>query len=314
MTILVCGEALYDVFQTGDDGSSGLSFDARVGGSPFNVAIGIARLDGDAALLTGLSTDALGTRLHDRLSAEGVDTSYIIRSGRRTTLSLVGLDASGQPDYAFYGIGSADCALTEADLPDLPPAVTALHFGSYSIAVRPVADALAVLATRHSQRFISLDPNIRPTIEADMSIWRSRIDTFREHANLIKVSAEDLGLLYPGRPSYDIAEEWLSGGPDLVIITDGGAAVKAYRRTGLVEVQPDPVDVVDTVGAGDSFQASILADLQSRISMSVCAEDLPDRDLAEILGAAANASGVVCRRRGADLPSRSDRDSVNASN
>ncbi|MEO1494854.1 MAG: carbohydrate kinase [Pseudomonadota bacterium] len=310
MTLLVCGEALYDIFQTGDDGAGALSFDARVGGSPFNVAIGIARLGGQASLLTGISTDALGGRLFERLKQEGVGTGYIIRSGRRTTLSLVGLDATGHPDYAFYGIGSADCAIAPDDMPDLPPDVEGLHLGSYSIAVAPVADALAGLIAANAERFVSLDPNVRPTIEPDMGVWRSRIDALRRHSDLIKVSAEDLGMLFPGQAPADIAQDWLSGGATLVIVTDGGHAVRAYRDSGVVEVRPAPIKVIDTVGAGDSFQASLLADLQARGPLSVTRGDLPDADLSAILADAARAAAVTCGRRGADLPTLADRDSV----
>ncbi len=308
MTILVCGEALYDIFQTGADDTGALSFEARVGGSPFNVAIGIARLGGDAGLLTGISDDLLGTRLFGRLTAEGVGTGYVVRSGRRTTLSLVGLDAACTPDYAFYGIGSADCALTPQDMPDLPDTISALHFGSYSIAVSPVADALAGLALRYADRFISLDPNVRPTIEPDMAVWRARIDGLRAHADLIKVSTEDLELLFPGRSPDEIARDWLSDGAGLVVITDGGRAVRAYRGNACHEISASAVEVIDTVGAGDSFHASLLGDLQARGPMSVAAQSLSDADLVTLITSAARAAGVTCSRRGADLPTRAERD------
>ena len=302
MTILVCGEALYDLFQVAERSPGEISFDARVGGSPFNVAVGIARLGGDAALLTGISTDLLGERLFNRLTEEGVDTRYLVRSGRRTTLSLVGLDAEGHPDYAFYGVGSADCALTIDDMPTLPADISALHFGSFSLAVPPVANALADLAARHSDRFISIDPNVRPTIEPDMAVWRARIDAMRRHANLIKVSAEDLDMLYPGAEPATVAETWLRDGCDLVIVTAGGGGVEAFRGENRLQHLPEPVEVVDTVGAGDTFQASILAGLQRRGVLSVSAEDLPDEAVLSEIAMASRAAGITCSRRGADLP------------
>ena len=302
MTILVCGEALYDLFQVAEPSPGTLSFEARVGGSPFNVAIGIARLGGDAALLTGLSADMLGERLFNRLTDEGVDTRYLVRNDRRTTLSLVGLDPAGQPDYAFYGVGSADCALTVADMPSLPASVNALHFGSYSLALPPVADALAALAAKHRERFISLDPNVRPTIEPDMAIWRARIDAMRHHANLIKVSAEDLEMLYPDASPASIAESWLDDGCDLVLVTAGAGQVGIFRPANTLHHTPAPVEVVDTVGAGDTFQASFLAGLQRRGTYAVTPEALPDDALIEEVGRAARAAGMTCTRRGADLP------------
>ena len=173
--ILVCGEALFDLFLAEEDGPGALRFDACAGGSPFNVAVGVARLGGAVGLLAGVSRDLLGARLEAMLEAEGVDTRYLVRSDRPTTLSVVGSDAEGQPAYAFYGAGAADRSVDASELPALDGAVTGLHLGSYAIAVAPIADALARLVEREARRFVSLDPNVRPTIEPDMAVWRSRI-------------------------------------------------------------------------------------------------------------------------------------------
>ena len=303
MTILVCGEALYDVFQTGaaDDGS--LTFDARVGGSPFNVAIGIARQGGKAAFLTGISKDLLGQRLVARLETEGVDTRHIIRSGRRTTLSLVGLDAQGHPDYAFYGVGSADVSVTVQDMPVLPDSIEALHFGSYAIAVPPAADAYAQLAERYQDRFLSLDPNIRPTIEPDMGVWRARIDRMRVHCNLIKVSVEDLDMLYPGHAPDQIARDWLHNQTELVIVTDGANGARAFSAREELAVPGKQIAVVDTVGAGDSFHATTLQGLQARNVFTHGAGWAASIELGDLLARSVNASAIVCGRVGADMPS-----------
>ncbi|MGD1923553.1 MAG: carbohydrate kinase [Paracoccaceae bacterium] len=310
MTILVCGEALYDLFQIAEPEPGRLSLDARVGGSPFNVAVGIARLGGAAALLTGISRDLLGQRLMARLEDEGVGTGYLVRSGRRTTLSLVGLDAQGSPDYAFYGVGSADVALETTDMPNLTPTVQAMHFGSYSIAMEPAADAFASLAEQTRDRFISLDPNVRPTIEPDMAVWRSRIDALRRRCNLIKVSAEDLGMLYSDTDPAEIAQNWLEDGVELVIVTDGGKSVRAWRKDTVQSLAPDPIDVVDTVGAGDSFQAAVLAGLQARGRMAVDPDALPVPDLKRLLARASRAAAITCTRRGAELPTITDLETV----
>ncbi len=306
MTILVCGEALFDFFQTDVANAGGLTFDARVGGSPFNVAVGVARLGGRAALLTGISTDFLGARLFQQLEDEGVGTDFVVRNGRRTTVSLVGLDARGSPDYSFYGVGSADCALTPEDMPELPSEVAALHFGSYSIAVSPVADALAGLAERAGGRFVSLDPNVRPTIEPDMSVWRQRIDRLRKHTDMIKVSREDLGMLYPGEAADAVALSWVADGCKLVVVTSGSANIEAFRPDRRIAIAPPTVDVVDAVGAGDAFQASLLAGLQAQSSFSVLPADLSDDVLRTLIGKAAEAGAITCGRRGADLPRSSD--------
>ncbi|MEM7422707.1 MAG: carbohydrate kinase [Pseudomonadota bacterium] len=304
MTILVCGEALYDLFQTDEPEPGRLTLDARVGGSPFNVAIGLARMETPAALLTGMSTDLLGDRLAAQLEREGVGTGYLVRTGRRTTLSVVGVDADGGPSYAFYGVGSADCSLTEGDLPDIGADVAALHFGSYSIAVTPVADALSALAQGCRDRFISLDPNVRPTIEPDMQIWRTRIDALRSIADLIKVSAEDLGMLYPDERPEAIIRRWAEDGAGMVVLTDGGASVYAVRGSDEIRVTPPATEIVDTVGAGDTFQAVLLSEIWRSGAMSVREADRVT--LEGWLSLAARAAAVTCTRRGADLPRRGD--------
>ncbi len=304
---LVCGEALYDLFMAGDGVSSDVQFDGRIGGSPFNVAIGMARLGASTALFTGISTDTLGARLIEALEGEGVSTEYLIRTDRRTTLSVVGLDASGSPSYTFYGADSADCSIVVDDLPALESRITGLHLGSYSIAVSPVADALAAFVEREKHRFVSLDPNVRPTVEPDMGIWRTRIDALRRQASLIKVSAEDLAILFPGADPVDIVQEWARGGPELVVLTDGGNAGVAIRGSDCIRFVPPRTQVVDTVGAGDAFQASLLASLAASASVRRgILSAMTIGDLEAILTRASHAASITCERRGADLPRLED--------
>ncbi|MEL6475857.1 MAG: carbohydrate kinase [Pseudomonadota bacterium] len=301
MSILVCGEALYDVFQTESGAEGRLTFEARPGGSPFNVACGIARLGGQAALLTGLSTDTFGARLLGELQRDGVNTGYLQRNARRTTLSVVGLDPGGSPDYAFYGTDSADCGLTEADMPPLGPEIRALHLGSYPLVVPPVADALAALALRHRGLFLSLDPNIRPTIAPDMALWRARIDGLRPHARLIKVSAEDLALLTPGRAPIETARAWAAEHPCLVVLTAGPDSLTALLGETVVHVTPPAVEVVDTVGAGDAVQASLLAGLQRLGAFDDGVHALAETALRGLLEDAARRGAQTCAVRGARI-------------
>ena len=300
--ILVCGEALFDLFLRDSDGPGAFPIDARAGGSPFNVAIGVARRGGRAALLTGLSDDLLGRRLFEVLENEGVETGYLIRSGRRTTLSVVDLATDGQPAYAFYGVGSADCAVTEADLPAIGPEVAALHFGSYSIVETPVADAFAALAAREAGRFISVDPNARPTIAPDPAVWRERLGHLLIHADMVKVSTEDLAFLYPDAPVERVVEAWLGSGPDLVVVTDGGASVSAFTPATRVDIAPPSVTVVDTVGAGDAFQAALLAGLAAAGPLTAGAARLEREAIPPLITAAAEVAAATCARRGADIP------------
>jgi fructokinase len=301
---LVCGEALFDFFLETDDGPAAATYAARAGGSPFNVAIGLARLGHASGLLTGLSSDLLGQRLAQVLRDEGVSTVYAVPTDRPTTISLVGLDAAGVPAYQFYKNGSADIGVTPADLPALGPEVVGLHFGSYSIAAAPVADAFTALATAERKRFISVDPNIRPTVEPDMAVWRARLDALLPLASLVKTSAEDLALLHPGRSAEAFAADLLGRGVRLVVVTDGGETATGFTAGGLrAMARPPKVAVVDTVGAGDTFQAALIARLLAAPGGPSAALDALDADgLAALLGYAARAAAITCSRRGADLP------------
>ena len=302
---VVCGEALFDVFVGEDRRDGSLPLDARAGGSPFNVAIGLARLGSPAGFLAGLSRDPLGERLAARLDAEGVDTRYLVRSDRLTTLSLVGKTPEGTPAYTFYGAGAADRSLTLADLPDLPRKVIGLHFGSYSIVAKPGADALAALAEREAgSRLISLDPNVRPTVEPDMKVWRRRIDALAGTASLIKVSSEDLALLWPGKSIDAIAKQWLDLGVALVVVTLGEKGALAYTARHAVAIAAAKTRIVDSVGAGDSFQAALLHALAAmKLTSKSKLALISQSEMIAVLNYANRAAAITCGRRGADLPS-----------
>jgi fructokinase len=300
---LVCGEALFDFFLESEAGPAAATYAARAGGSPFNVAIGLARLGQPSGLMTGLSSDLLGQRLAQVLADEGVSTAYAIATDRPTTLSLVGLDTHGVPAYQFYDNGSADTGVTESDLPTLGPDVTGLHFGSYSLAATPVADAMAAFAAANRDRFISVDPNVRPTVEPDMDIWRARMAALFGLADLVKISAEDHELLWPGRSSEQVAADIIGRGAQLVVVTRGGEAALGWTASGLhATAAPPPVTVIDTVGAGDTFQAALLARLLRGSGPKAVLEAIEAESLGDMLGYAARAAAITCSRRGADLP------------
>ena len=298
---LVCGDSLFDFFLESEAGPGAATYAARAGGSPFNVAIGLARLGAEAGLLAGISTDMLGQRLARVLDAEGVSRRYVIPTDRPTTISLVGLDADGVPAYQFYD--SSDTGVRPSDLPEIGPEVTGLHFGSYSLAAAPVADAAATLATAHRDRFISVDPNVRPTVVPDMDVWRARLDLLFPLAGLVKISAEDLELLWPGRTAAHFAEDVLARGTRLVVVTDGGAAAHGWTAGGdHASARPPKVEVVDTVGAGDTFQAALIAQLLRDGDPAAAIGGLDTDGLSRLLAHAARAASITCSRRGADLP------------
>jgi len=308
---LVCGEALFDLFPEDSSADARIRFDARAGGSPFNVAIGLARLDVHAALLTGISKDMLGERLTAVLANEGVSTQYLVKNGRRTTLSLVGLDKTGAPSYSFYGIGSADCGVKYKHLPEMGDDLTGMHFGSYSTVVRPVAKAFAKLAKKNKEKFISYDPNIRLTIEPKLDVWRRGVEEFSKLADVIKISKEDFDLLYEQESPEQKAQQWIDHGVKLVILTDGGKQINAWSGAGYsLNVAPPSFKIVDTVGAGDTFQAAILKRLLEYDNPKNMLAGIDQSTLRAMLEFSATAAALTCTRRGADLPRLAEVDAV----
>ena len=304
---LSCGEALYDLFPSAET-DTGFTFDARIGGSPFNVAVGLSRLGRSAALFTGISSDPLGRRLEQALKDEGVETAWLVSKQNPTTLALVGLGTKGVPHYSFYGHDAADCSVGEADLPDLSQSVAAMHFGSYSLVVEPTGSSLLQLARRHhDEKLISFDPNLRLNVEPDIDRWRRRAEDFSEIADLIKVSDEDLEILFPGDGIDSAISRWNSRGVQLIVVTRGADGALVSLRGTVFEASGRTVEVVDTVGAGDSFQAGLLCGLDEfgKATKSGLSEVSLD-ECRQVVDFAMAAAAMTCTRRGADLPHRSD--------
>ena len=303
--ILVCGEALVDLFVDGPAEGGGLPATAVAGGSPFNVAVGLARLGTPVGFLGGLSADPFGAFLRDRLRAEGVDTGLAKRSAKPTPLVVVSPDAAGHPAYTFHAHDCADRDVSEADLPPaLGPEVEALAIGSWPMAVEPIGSALLALAEREPGRsVVSLDPNLRPSMVGDLARWRERFARFARAATIIKVSAEDLGIAYgENADAEELARGWLDAGARLVVLTRGADGATAFHAAGVFHEGGRPVAVVDTVGAGDTFHAALLARLGQRgLLRREAIAALDAAALRDALRYAVAASGVTCRRRGADL-------------
>ncbi|VVN08620.1 5-dehydro-2-deoxygluconokinase [Pseudomonas fluorescens] len=306
---LVCGEALFDFFSEEDASglASKISFKAIAGGSPFNVAVGLRRLGVDAALFAGLSTDYLGRRLQQVLQEEGVRPDYLIDSVAPTTLAMVAVGANGSPHYSFRGEGCADRQLKAEHLPHLGPEIRGLHIGSFSLVVQPIADTLLELVQRESgKRLISLDPNVRLNPEPDIEVWRSRMATLVALADLIKVSDEDLSLLYPGQDPQRIIEGWLQHRCQLVFLTRGGDGASVFsRQHGSWSVPACTVSIADTVGAGDTFQAALITWLTEHELDSIAGVSRLSREqLDEMLRFAVQAAALTCSKTGPDLPYR----------
>jgi fructokinase len=306
--LMICGEALFDVFQ-GADTPTGMSLDARVGGSPFNLAVGLARLGQPAALFTAVSTGFAGERLMRALVAEGVDTRAVARTDDPTTLSLIGLDAHGVPNYAFYGEGAADRNVTAEHLAAVAGGVALVHLGSYATVVEPVASTQRALVERERARgaLIAYDPNIRLNVEPDLARWRDQLDWMLPRTDLLKISDEDLGLLLPATGIDAFAARALAAGVRLVVVTRGGEGAVGWAGGARVEAAPVPVEVVDTVGAGDTFQAALICWLAEHGALTRAGlQALPADSLRAALQFAARAAAITCSRRGADMPRRAE--------
>jgi len=265
---LSCGDSLFDMFiaaakngkhQNTDD--TRISVEGVVGGSPMNVALGLARLGYNSRYLTKLSNDLFGKRIAQFLDYNSVDRTLSVPTDLNSTLAMVETGVDGSAQYVFYIENTADVALVVEELPALlPEDVRVLHFGSYSTAVEPVAGTLKHLAARESAaRVISYDPNLRLSIEPDVSVWRASFETFAASANLIKASDEDIESLYGRGSEEKFVADCFSRGAQLVYVTrgpDGGSAFSSAGENAVADGVS--VSVVDTVGAGDTFQAAIL--------------------------------------------------------
>ena len=223
----------------------------------------------------------------------------------------VAVGANGSPQYSFRGEGCADRQLQPEHLPTLGPEVRGLHIGSFSLVVQPIADTLLALVRRESgKRLISLDPNVRLNPEPDIELWRARIATLVELADLIKVSDEDLHLLYPGQDPAQVIEGWLQHRCQLVFLTRGGEGASVFSRThGSWSAPACGIKIADTVGAGDTFQAALITWLTEQQLDSVeGVKQLGREQIDRMLKFAVQAATLTCSKTGPDLPYRQQLD------
>ena len=306
--ILVCGEALYDLFLTDGDSQGVVAIEASPGGSPFNAAIGLARLGQAVGFFSSISTDVFGERLVRLLRREGVYDGYVRRSPAPSTLSIVGAGPQGTTHYSFRGNGAADRMIFAADLPAEIPGVRAIHVGSLATVVQPIGEALRTLVSRESSHcVISYDPNVRPTVQPDPNVWRRALSTLITMSHLMKISTEDVDYLYRGADPKTLVAQWIGAGARLVVLTRGELGVSAWTRRVHVQLPAERVTVVDTVGAGDAFQAALLAGLAETGALSPQAiGELDEPALSRLLGFATRAAAITCSRRGANPPRRAE--------
>ncbi len=301
---VVVGEALIDIV-TPPDGEPA----EHVGGSPANVAKGLARLGHPVQLATHIGQDARGGRIAAELGADGVRLTPGSLAAQRTPTASAHLDASGAATYEF------DLAWRlEPHLP-IPDGAAHLHTGSIAVTLDPGATAVRRLVERARQgATISYDPNARPAIMGDVAQARAQVEVLASFSDVVKVSDEDLAWLYGPEAGADpvrIARQWTRGGPPLVVVTRGGEGAIAVAGGEAESFPPAPVDVVDTVGAGDSFMAGLISGLLDAglLGGPEARERLRGTSLAQVRPAvvrALRAAEVTVSRAGANPPTRTE--------
>jgi fructokinase len=306
--ILCAGEALIDMLPRRTEAHEA-AFAPYPGGSVFNTAVALSRLGTKTEFFSGLSTDLFGERLDGVLMANGVGSSLAHRSDRPTTLAFVTLN-DGHASYAFYDENTAGRMLTEADLPTIPEEAKACFFGGISLAVEPCADAYAALIAQADKldRVVMIDPNIRPGFIADEARFRARLDAMLSHTDIIKASDEDLRWLLGDHPLPVLAEKLFAKGPSVVLVTQGAAGVTGFHGALEIHVDAQDVKVVDTVGAGDTFNAGVLAGLDDAgaLDKDLIGKGLDEDTLRAAMTLGVCAAAVTVTRAGANPPRRDE--------
>jgi fructokinase len=295
--IVVCGEALIDVIHNGDGTER-----AVPGGGPFNTARALARLGVPTSFLGHLSDDPFGRELAELLKSDGANLDLATFGPERTTMAMADVDSEGLAEYQFVVQGTSAPQLTVSMLPDrLSPEVNALHLGTLGMVLEPMASTLVEFIHRErAARVVMLDPNVRAGLIPD-DVYRERLRDAVSRSTIVKASEDDLVWMFPGVGYRDAAEQLLASGVRLVVVTLGSAGSFAAHRDLRFSVEAVPVDLVDTIGAGDAFGAALLAWLHDNGHLEQDLTLKSDELLAALQYACA-AAAITCSRAGAEPP------------
>ena len=305
--LLSCGDALVDFLPV----KSADGRDAAVpvvGGSCLNIAVGIARLGAPAGFVGGISADLFGCMIADHASGSQVDLRYVTRSAHQTTLAFV-RHVGGEPQYAFYdeATASRNWIYQHGSIPF--DKIEVIHVGSTTLANdKGAVQALAMIEDAGGSTTISFDPNCRPNLVGHKARYVDQMNAFAAAADIVRMSDVDFEFLYGGTNYGERASSLIAAGASLVVVTRGINGAQAWHRAaGLVKVEASTTSVVDTIGAGDSFQAALLFALRAigRIEREALAQLNPD-ELRRTLSFAATCAAFTCERAGADPPRQSD--------
>ena len=299
MDMLCLGETLIDFKATGT-----LAFQGYPGGSPMNVAIAAARLEAAVGFASQASSDQFGSFLRRYIADNGVDTSLLEHSDAPSTLAFVS-EIDGEAHFDFMANGTADSLYDPQPRPVLPASVKVVFFGSISLLQDPAAQAITDIVRAHrDQATVVFDPNVRPALIADRTQYLQQLPAWLELCHIAKVSTQDLRWLYPEQAIDSIAAQWLAQGVPAVIITQGSQGASLYRQgqEPLQSTSPQ-VDVVDTVGAGDTFSGALMVELLTH-SRTASFRDFSNDTWQRIVGTAIAAAAYNCTQAGANPPTR----------
>jgi fructokinase len=297
VSIWVCGEVLIDVLPSGP----------VVGGGPANTAKALARLGHDVHFIDGISSDAFGQSARGELLHDGVNLDLVQLSDKPTCTATVTLDAAGAASYEFLIDGTATFDFAASWLPDpyrFQPQV--LHIGTLVTVIEPGASALYDWAMQVAEFApIVFDPNIRPSVQPDRDLYEAAVEKWAALSAVIKVSDDDLAWLFPGQSIDDVANRWISDGVFLVVVTRGANGLVGFTADGRVEVPGVKVDVIDTVGAGDTVGAIVV---EAMVAHGLI--ELRGELLRSVLTRAGAAAAITCSRQGAQPPYKHELPSI----
>ncbi|ACZ84879.1 carbohydrate kinase family protein [Streptosporangium roseum] len=301
--VAVLGECVADAFATGSPSRGELALRVLPGGSPANTAVALSRLGTPTRFLGRISRDSFGALFRAHLGASGVDLTGCVTADEPSTLAVATLDESGQAGYTFYAEGSADWQWSTAELTaERLGDVSCLHTGSMALVGAPGAEHVEELLARTAvHATVSIDPNVRAAF-VDLAVYRERMPLWCALADIVKLSDDDLGQIHPGEPLEEVCDAWHAAGARLIVVTRGprGATVSLDGERATV---PAPAtEVVDTVGAGDSFTAAFLHRLHASGLLGGRLDSVGLDEAMEAAAFATRAAALTCSVAGANPP------------
>jgi fructokinase len=303
--VAIIGENVADALVEGDRPGNGTArLHVFAGGGPANTAVALSRLGTPTRFVGRMSEDGLGCLFAERLQQSGVDMSFSVAASEPPTLAIAWVDGAGTATYSFYAEGTADWQWQRHELEQVDlNGAACVHAGSLGLVMAPGGVVVEeFLATARSRATISIDPNVRTALVSP-GVYRRRLPTWASVADMVRLSAEDADALSPGVSPQQVFDEWHSGGTSLVILTRGADSTLASFKGTRLEIPTVPVEVVDTIGAGDAFSAAVIHWLYQMGHAGGRLDGLGIEQVHQALSFASKVSALACTVPGADPPS-----------